>query len=53
MSISASIGAHESELIASSAAAWASAMLFHQTTSIQRSPSPSWESSREMKRAGG
>src|SRR5687767_2144979 len=47
MSISANIGAHDSELIASSAAAWASSIVFHQTTSIQRSPSASYASSRE------
>jgi len=41
MSISANIGAHDSEVIARSAAARASSSVFHQTTSIQRSPSAS------------
>ena len=37
-SMSANIGAHDYELIATSAAACASSLVFHQITSIQRSP---------------
>ena len=41
LSISANIGAHDSEVIARFTAACASSIVFHQTTSIQRSPSTS------------
>lgn len=48
LSEQANIGAHEAEVIAAAAAAWASSIVRHQIRSIQRSPSASYESSREM-----